>query len=125
MTPDVPAFRQRESRNLIIEKMPDGSTAVFDVATQTLHSLNPPAAAALEAFRARKTLPELARIMAQALSSPVTEDLALAAAAELERAGLLVSEGIQPPSRFDTGTTTTTYDASSAIDCRRSQRYCA
>jgi hypothetical protein len=100
MVTRVPSFHRAESHELIIEKMPDGSTAVFDEASQTLHSLNAPTAAAFEACRETKTLPELVSAMADALRTPVSEGLALMAVAELERVGLVTSEGAAPANRL-------------------------
>ncbi len=92
MTLGEQTFHQIQS-DCTVEKLPDGSTVVFDSGTQTLHSLNAPAAAAFKACGEPKTLPELAQAMAAALSSPVDEELALAAVAELEQAGLVAAEG--------------------------------
>ncbi len=100
MVTGVPSFYRTESRELIIEKLPDGSTAVYDATSQTLHSLNAPTAAAFEACRERRTLPELVNAMNEALRRPVSEGLALMAVAELERARLVTSEGAAPDNRF-------------------------
>jgi hypothetical protein len=80
-----------ESR--LVEKMPDGSTAVFDTLTKTVHSINTTAAAAFEACREKRTLPQVATAMREVLDCPVTEDMALAAISELERAGLVACSG--------------------------------
>ena len=82
---------------LIIEALADGSTAVFDTVSQTVHSLNASAAAAFEACREEKTAPQLAHAMEATLGQPVTEDLALAAVSELERAGLVACSGSRRP----------------------------
>ena len=91
-----PSFYRTSSEDLTIENLPDGSTAVFGAATESVHSLNAPAAAAFEACKERTTLPELARAMTTALASRVNEELALAAMAELERAGLVAADCVRP-----------------------------
>jgi hypothetical protein len=82
------------AENRLIEKLPDGSTAVFDTLTKTVHSINKTAAAAFEACRERQTVPQLATAMGEILNAPVTEEMALAAILELERAGLVACSGL-------------------------------
>src|SRR5271170_2750367 len=77
------------AENRLVEKLPDGSTAVFDTLTKTVHSINKTAAAAFEACRDKVTVPQLAAAMQEILGSPVTQEMALAAIYELERAGLV------------------------------------
>jgi hypothetical protein len=89
-----PKYTRKSSSDFVVERLPDGSTAVFDRATKTVHSLNASAAAAFEACREPKTVSELAHEMGQALSAPVTDAVALAAAGELEQAGLVVGTGV-------------------------------
>jgi hypothetical protein len=79
--------------NLLIEKLPDGSTAVFDTGSGTVHSLNSSAAAAFEACRESCTVAFVARAMSELLNAGVSEDVALAAISELEAAGLVVCSG--------------------------------
>ena len=84
---------QIATENHIIEKLPDGSTAVFDTLTKTVHSINKTATAAFEACREKRTVPQLAAAMWETLGSPVTEEMALAAVYELERVGLVACSG--------------------------------
>jgi PqqD family protein of HPr-rel-A system len=88
-------FRVRRipSENLVIEKLPDGSTAVFDSRSGAVHSLNASAAAAFEACRQSRTVADVARAMSDALDGPVTGDFARAAIWELEAAGLVECSG--------------------------------
>ncbi len=88
--------QQINSSNLQIEKLPDGSTAVFDTATQSIHSLDPLAAAAFIACRDRKTLPQLTDAMSKTLGTPITDVVTLNAISELERAGLVACSNFAP-----------------------------
>lgn len=89
----VSRFVQAHPESLTVESLPDGSTAVLDTRTGTIHALNVPAAAAFAACRVPLTGPELARAMQEAMGQTVTEDLALTAVAELQAAGLLTVSG--------------------------------
>jgi hypothetical protein len=80
---------QTAAENHIIEKLPDGSTAVFDALTRTVHSINKTATAAFDACRDKRNVSELVTAMRETLESPVTEEMALAAVFELERVGLV------------------------------------
>jgi hypothetical protein len=71
------------------EQLPDGSTVVVETATNTVHSLDPLAAAAFHA--SARTTDGIAREMGATLGRPVTENEALEAIVELERAGLVTS----------------------------------
>jgi hypothetical protein len=99
MTPDRIVVRQKNFKDLDIENLPDGSTAVFDRVTQTIHSLHPLAAAAFQACREQKTVGELCDAMALTLGKAVSEASALGAIAELERAGLVESSELDGASR--------------------------
>jgi hypothetical protein len=77
------------NENRLIEKLPDGSTAVFDTLTKTVHSINETAAAAFESCRDRRTVAQVATAMQEILKAPVTEEMALEAIAELQQAGLV------------------------------------
>jgi hypothetical protein len=69
--------------------LPDGSTAIFEMATKNVYSLNPSAAAAWEACESATTLSRLAAAMSRRLNKPVTEDLAHEAVSELVAVGLV------------------------------------
>jgi hypothetical protein len=83
------AIARTDPSGLIVQSLPDGSAAIFEVATSNVYSLNTSAAAAWEACAAATTLPEIAGAMSSRLKAPVTEDLAHAAVSELEAAGLV------------------------------------
>src|SRR5580700_990790 len=93
MTSDYLVVWQAGVENCVIEKLPDGSTAVFDTLTKTVHSINKTAAAAFEACRDKRTVPQVAAAMQETLNSTVTEEMAMAAISELERAGLVACSG--------------------------------
>jgi hypothetical protein len=91
---ELEVWQIRENR--LTEKLPDGSTAVFDTQAKTVPSINETAAAAFQGCRDRR------------------------AAAELERAGLVACSGPLPGQKGQTsrrsmlkavGTTTTTTTA--------------
>jgi hypothetical protein len=84
---------QADPGTLLIERLPDGSTAIFDRRTRTMHSLNASAAAAFEACRDHHTVDALAQAMGERLHAEVTPGVALAAIGELEKAGLAVCSG--------------------------------
>jgi hypothetical protein len=91
-----------DSSELIVQSLPDGSAAIFEVATKNVYSLNTSAAAAWEACASARTLPGIAAAMSTRLQAPVTEELAHAAIAELEAAGLVritAPEGLQSSRR--------------------------
>jgi hypothetical protein len=84
-----PRIVRSESPELVVQTLPDGSTAIFDAATKNVYSLNPSAAAAWEGCGSATTLSELASAMSRRLSAPVTEELAHEAVSELSAAGLV------------------------------------
>jgi hypothetical protein len=79
------------SPEFIVQALPDGSTAIFEVATKNVYSLNPSAAAAWEACDSATTLSRLATAMSRRLNRPVTEDLAHEAVSELVAVGLVTA----------------------------------
>ena len=87
------------SSEFIVQALPDGSTAIFEVATKNVYSLNPSAAAAWEACASVTTLSRLAAAMSRRLNRPVTEDLAHEAVSELVAVGLV---SVTPAERFGT-----------------------
>ena len=87
------------SSEFVVQPLPDGSTAIFEVATKNVYSLNQSAAAAWEACASPTTLSRLATEMSRRLSSPVTEDLAHEAVSELVAVGLV---SVTPAERLGT-----------------------
>lgn len=87
------------SSEFIVQTLPDGSTAIFEVATKNVYSLNPSAAAAWEVCASPTTLTRLAARMSERLNAPVTEDLAHEAVSELQAVGLVA---VTPGERLGT-----------------------
>ena len=87
------------SSEFIGQTLPDGSVALFEVATKNVYSLNASAAAAWGACASPTTLPQLAAAMARQLNRPVSEDLAQEAVYELAAAGLVT---VTPGERLGT-----------------------
>jgi len=79
---------RKVSTEFIVQTLPDGSAALFEVATKNVYSLNPSAAAAWEACASPLTVAQLAAAMSRRLNAPVTEELAHEAVAELVTVGL-------------------------------------
>jgi len=95
---EIKVLRSKSSE-LIVQTLPDGSTAIFDVPTKNVHSLNPSAAAAWEACASATTLPQIATAMSRRLHVPITEDLAHEAVSELAAVGLVT---VTPRHSFET-----------------------
>jgi hypothetical protein len=77
------------SSECIVQALPDGSMAIFEVATKNVYSLNSSAAAAWEECASATTLSRLAIAMSRRLNRPITEDLAHEAVSELVAVGLV------------------------------------
>lgn len=85
--------QQSSAKGYVPEKLPDGSSAIFDRATNAVYALNDTAAAAFDICQKPVTLAVLSDMMRQRLGPAVTVETALEAVAELERAGLVTSSG--------------------------------
>jgi hypothetical protein len=77
------------SADLSVEKLPDGSTAIFDAKSKTVYSLNATATAAWEACRDTTTLEEVVETMQASFDPAVTDEIALEALQQLQERGLL------------------------------------
>ena len=84
-----PGISRTGASELIVQTLPDGSMALFEVATKNVYSLNESAAAAWEACASPTSLPQLAAAMSRRLNKPVTEDIAQEAVSELAADGLV------------------------------------
>src|SRR5208283_4959013 len=84
-------FQRTDSANLIVEKLSDGTTAILDKDTKSVFSLNASAAAAFDACREKASAAQIAETMRAILGTPVTEEIALSAIAQLEEHGLVSS----------------------------------
>ena len=81
---------------LIVEKLQDGSTAIFHRETNTVYSLNETASAAWEACSSPATIGEICESMRVSLDAPVTEDTVLVTLDQLQRQGLLLKTAALP-----------------------------
>ena len=97
MAPFDLVIQRSATSELVVQALPDGSMAIFDVATKNVYSLNASAAAAWEACESPIPLPRLAEAMSRRLNTPVTEALAREAVSELAAAGLIIA----PPDERD------------------------
>ncbi len=77
---------------LDIEKLADGSTAIFDQRSKSVHSLNASAAAVWEACAKGATMSQLLAALTAHYGSPVSTETALHALAQLEAASLIESD---------------------------------
>jgi hypothetical protein len=77
------------SADIAVEKLPDGSTAIFDAATKTVYSLNATAAAAWEACGDSATLAQIIASMQQSFNPAVTDEIAWEAVSQLQDKGLV------------------------------------
>jgi hypothetical protein len=92
--------QQVRPKELAIEKLPDGSTAIFDSRTKTVYSLNPFAAAAWEASADFSALPGIVEEMRRSFNPGVTEEAASEALFQLQERGLVeISTPLQSLSR--------------------------
>lgn len=78
--------------SLAVEKLSDGSIAIFDQRSKSVHSLNVSAAVAWEACATGATLQQIAAALAEQFGVTGGEDLAHTAIEQLSRANLIVSE---------------------------------
>jgi hypothetical protein len=85
--------RQASASGRTVEKLPDGSTAVFESDTDTVHALDASAAAAFEACQKPTSVSTLMNAMRQSLGKAITEEAALEAVSQLEGAGLVTVSG--------------------------------
>jgi hypothetical protein len=83
------------SVDLAVEKLPDGSTAIFDAVNKTVYSLNATAAVAWEACSGAASLAQILVAMQRSFNPTVTEEIALEAIFQLQEKGLV--EIVAPP----------------------------
>ena len=84
-------FRQIATERLTVEKLTDGSTAIFDDRSKCVHSLNPSATLVWNACAGGATLSQIAATLGQN-SGPSDEQTALQAILQLQKAELVTAE---------------------------------
>jgi hypothetical protein len=104
---DKAVFAQADAAQLHIERLSDGSIAVVDQRSKSVHSLNPTAALAWDACAKGATVEQVRAALQDHAGSPVSLDVAWSAIQTLQRAELLETEtalsaGLADPGRRST-----------------------
>jgi hypothetical protein len=99
---DSSFFRRNHSDRFLAEALPDGSIAIFDSQTETVHSLNPAAALVLEACGEPATLDYVAVVLRRCTGCGDPGETALHVLQRLEAAELVMRTDspapLMPPS---------------------------
>jgi len=85
-------FFQTDLTCLAVEQLPDGSTAIFDERSKSVHSLNPSATVVWRACASGATLPQIMAALADRFSGPVDAEIANHAIAQLQQSKLIESK---------------------------------
>jgi len=85
-------FKQSELERLAVEKLPDGSTVIFDERSKSVHSLNPRATVVWRACASGATVPRIMEALADHFGGPVDVEVANHAIAQLQRVNLIESD---------------------------------
>jgi hypothetical protein len=89
-------FFQTQARNLRIEKLPDGSMAIYDLRSKSVHSLNRSAAALWEACADGATMPQLAESLGSRPGTPATKEEVPVWIEQMRGLDLIVAKGAMP-----------------------------
>jgi hypothetical protein len=89
-------YAQVASTDLAVEKMGDGTTAVLDRRSMSVHSLNASASVVWEACGRGATLTQVRRALELQCGRPVEEEIAVGALAQLEQVKLIASDSALP-----------------------------
>jgi len=82
-------FVQSGGEAIVAEKLADGSTAIFDQRSQSVHSLNPSATVVWEVCAGGATLTQILASLEDRFGAPVDVTMAEHAIAQLRQAGLI------------------------------------
>jgi hypothetical protein len=82
-------FRRPESDRFLVERLPDGSAAVFDTTSEAIHSLNQTAALVWECCREPVAIADIADVIQRVTGLPEPRAVAEDALRQLERGGLV------------------------------------
>jgi len=85
-----------DTRNLVVDSMPDGSRVVRNSNNETVFALNATAAAAWDACSRATTVVGVAAEMRRSFDANVTDDLAEACILELQKKNLVKISGASP-----------------------------
>ena len=91
-----PLFFQTEAESLHIEKLPDGSMAIYDLRSNSVHSLNRSAAVLWEACADGATMCQLTAALDNRLGIRAPEEEVLSGIDQMRRLNLIVSEAAVP-----------------------------
>jgi hypothetical protein len=89
-------YTQVALTDLAVEKLVDGSMAVLDYRTMSVHSLNASASVAWEACTQGASLAEVRRALETQGGRPVGEEIALSALAQLQQVKLITTDSAVP-----------------------------
>jgi len=82
-------FSQTNLASLAVEQLPDGSTAIFDERSKSVHSLNPSATVVWRACASGATLAQIMTALAAHFGAPVDAEVANHAIAQLRQSKLI------------------------------------
>jgi len=98
-----PLYVQCGGEAIIAEKLADGSTAIFDQRSKSVHSLNPSATVVWEACAGGATLAQIAAALEALFGMPLKPGVCLEAIAQLRQAGLIETDEPIPAGLLDHG----------------------
>ena len=93
---DTSLFFQTGSESLHIEKLPDGSMAIYDLRSKSVHSLNRSAAVLWEACAEGATMSQLTEALDKGLGVHASEEEVSSGIDQMRRLNLIVSESAMP-----------------------------
>ena len=96
-------FSQSDLTRLTVEQLPDGSTAIFDERSKSVHSLNPSATIVWRACASGATLPQIMETLAEHFGAPVDVEVAHHSIAQLQQAQLIESNAPVDAAAMDMG----------------------
>jgi hypothetical protein len=94
-------FRKVEVESLAAEKLADGSIAIYDPRTRSVHSLSPSAAVVWEACAEAVSPAEIAAALERKLGHPADDEVVHSAIQQLRLAKLISSEELAPTANLD------------------------
>ena len=96
-------YRRSEMSSLTVEKLPDGSTAIVDNRSKSVHSLNPSATLVWEACAEEATFATIHAAVESHSRAAVDADAIRQALAQLQRVNLIEGPALLPADSVDLG----------------------
>jgi hypothetical protein len=87
-------IERRDTNNLVVNGLPDGSKVIVDSKNEKVFALNPTAGAAWDACSSQTTLAGVAEDMRRTCNPAITEEVAEQAIAQLQEKELIKSSGL-------------------------------